>query len=113
MATNWLQVLGTTEFPLIDQGIRQQFHAKVSLLQVFKTKQHSLEFILPRKSPVDTRRQCMDGGIEEPFVSALGDRDMQEDKFGELGFRQLHREGRCFRIFGSSAHQMRASWEEC
>jgi hypothetical protein len=69
---NWLQVLGTTELPHIDQRIRQQFHAKVSLLKVFKTKQHSLECILPRKGPIDTRPQRMDGGIEEPLASALG-----------------------------------------
>jgi hypothetical protein len=67
-----LRVLGTTELPHIDQGIRQQFHAKVSLLQVFKTKQHSLEFILPRKGPIDTRPQRMDGGIEEPLAPSHG-----------------------------------------
>jgi hypothetical protein len=61
---NWLRVLGTTELPQIDQGIRQQFHAKVSLLQVFKTKQHSLEFVLPRKGPIDTFSQGMDGFVE-------------------------------------------------
>src|SRR5215510_2664408 len=69
---NWLRVLGTTELPHIDQGVGQQFHAKVSLLQVFKTKQHSLEFILPRKGPSDTCSQRMDGGIEEPLAPALG-----------------------------------------
>jgi len=41
-AVNWLRVLGTAEFPQIDQGVRHQFHAKVSLLHVFKTKNHRL-----------------------------------------------------------------------
>src|SRR5262249_33606517 len=41
--------------PHIDQGVRQQFHAEVSLLQEFKTKQQPLEFVLPRKGPIDTR----------------------------------------------------------
>jgi hypothetical protein len=34
---NWLRVLGTAELPHIDQGVRQQFHAKMSLLNMFKT----------------------------------------------------------------------------
>src|SRR5262245_48661586 len=33
---NWLRVLGSAELSQIDQGVRQQFHAKMSLLQVFK-----------------------------------------------------------------------------
>jgi hypothetical protein len=33
---NWLRVLGTAELPHIDQGVRHQFHAKMSLLKVFK-----------------------------------------------------------------------------
>jgi hypothetical protein len=54
ISINWLQVLGTTETPHIDQGVRQQFHPIVALLDVFKTKKHALEFILPRKRPSDT-----------------------------------------------------------
>jgi hypothetical protein len=69
---NWLRVLGTAELPHIDQGVRQQFHAKVSLLQVFKPKQQPLELILPRKGPIDASPQGMDGGIEEPFAPSLG-----------------------------------------
>jgi hypothetical protein len=61
---NWLRVLGTAELPHIDQGVRQQFHAKVSLLHVFKTKQQPLEFVLPRKGPIDTGSQGVDGGIK-------------------------------------------------
>jgi len=35
---NWLRVLGTAERPHLDQGVRQQFHAKMSLLHVFETR---------------------------------------------------------------------------
>jgi hypothetical protein len=61
---NWLQVLGTAELPHIDQGVRHQFHAKMSLLNALKTKEEPLEFILPRKGPVDASPQRMNGGIE-------------------------------------------------
>jgi hypothetical protein len=64
LLVNWLRVLGTTELPHIDQGIRQQFHAKMSLLPVFETQEEPLEFILPGECPIDTRPQRMDGGIE-------------------------------------------------
>ena len=43
--------------------------------------------------------------------TALGHRKVREDKFGELGFRQLHGDGRYFRVFGRGAHQVRASCE--
>jgi hypothetical protein len=33
---NWLRVLGTAELPHIDQGVRHQFHAKMSLLNTQK-----------------------------------------------------------------------------
>src|SRR5215475_7757447 len=36
---NWLRVLGTAELPHIDQGVCQQFHAKMSLLPVFETQE--------------------------------------------------------------------------
>jgi hypothetical protein len=44
--------------------------------------------------------------------TALGQREVREDKCGELGFRQLHRDGRCVRIFASCAHHRWASCEE-
>jgi hypothetical protein len=69
---NWLRVLGTAELPQIDQGVRQQFHAKMSLLHVFKPQQQPLEFVLPRKGPIDTRPQGMNSFIEEPLASSLG-----------------------------------------
>ena len=68
---NWLRVLGTTELSQIDQGVRQQFHAKVPLLPVFKTQEQPLELILPRKGPIHTGSQCMDGGIEQTLSSSL------------------------------------------
>jgi hypothetical protein len=55
LQANWLRVLGTAELPHIDQGVRHQFHAKMSLLKVFKPKEEPLEFILPRKGPIHTR----------------------------------------------------------
>jgi hypothetical protein len=61
---NWLRVLGTAELPHIDQGVRQQFHAKMSLLKVFEPQEEPLEFILPRKGSINARPQRMDGGIE-------------------------------------------------
>ena len=51
---NWLQVLGTTETPQIDQGVRHQFHPVVALLDVLETQQQPLAFVLPRKRPLDT-----------------------------------------------------------
>jgi hypothetical protein len=68
---NWLRVLGTAELPHIDQGVRQLFHAKMPLLNVFKTKQHPLEFILPRKGPIDTSSQCMDRFVEQTLSSPV------------------------------------------
>ena len=49
----WLRVLGTTEMPHIDQRIRHQFHPVVALLDVLETEQQPLEFVLPRKGPLD------------------------------------------------------------
>ena len=69
---NWLQVLGTAELTQINQCVRHQLHAIVSLLDVFKTQQQPLELIFPRKGPFDTHPQRMDGFIEEAFASALG-----------------------------------------
>ena len=41
---NWLRVLGTAELPHIDQGVRQQFHAKVSVLNMGYTLEASPQF---------------------------------------------------------------------
>jgi hypothetical protein len=68
---NWLRVLGTAELPHIDQGVCQQFQAKMPLLNVFKTKKHALEFILPRKCPIDTGSQGMNRFVEQPLSSPL------------------------------------------
>jgi hypothetical protein len=64
MGMNWLRVLGTAKPPQIDQGVRHQFHAKMSLLNTLKTKKQPLEFVLPRKGPVDTCPQGMNSCIE-------------------------------------------------
>ncbi len=69
---NWLRVLGTAELPHIDQGVRQHFHANMSLLHVFKTQEEPLECIFPRKGPIDTSPQGMDSFVEEPLPSSLG-----------------------------------------
>src|SRR4029450_4317550 len=68
---NWLRVLGTAELPHIDQGVRQQFHAKMSLLNMFKTQEESLELVLPRKSPLHTSSHGMDRFIEQTLSSPL------------------------------------------
>ena len=44
---NWLQVLGTTETPHIDQGVRHQLHPIVALLDVLETEEQPLAFVLP------------------------------------------------------------------
>jgi hypothetical protein len=49
----WLQVLGTTETPHIDQGVRHKFHPVVALLDVLETEEQPLEFVLPCKRPLD------------------------------------------------------------
>jgi hypothetical protein len=71
LGRNWLRVLGTAELPHIDQGVRQQFHAKMSLLNMFKTQEEPLELIFPGKGPIDLRPQRMDGGIEQTLSCAL------------------------------------------
>jgi hypothetical protein len=38
---------------------------------MFKTQEEPLELIFPRKGPIDTRPQGMDGGIEEPLPPSL------------------------------------------
>jgi hypothetical protein len=68
---NWLRVLGTAELSHIDHGVRQQFHGKMSLLQVFKTKEQPLELVLPRKGPIHTGSQGMDGFVEQTLSSSL------------------------------------------
>src|SRR5688572_8795051 len=68
---NWLRVLGTAKPPHIDQGVRQQFQAKMSLLNMFKTQEESLELILPRKCPIHTSSQGVDRFIEQTLSSPL------------------------------------------
>jgi hypothetical protein len=58
-----LRVSGTAELPHLDQGVRQSFHAKVSLLHVFNTKKQPIERILPRKGPIDASPQGMESDV--------------------------------------------------
>ena len=67
-----MQVLGTAERSQVDQGIRHQLHAVVPLLDVFKSEQQPFKLIFPRKGPLDTHAQRMDGFVEEPFASTFG-----------------------------------------
>ena len=39
MGINWLQVLGTTETPQIDQSVRHQFHSVMALLDMLETEE--------------------------------------------------------------------------
>jgi hypothetical protein len=68
---NWLRVLGTAELSQIDQGVRHQFHAKMSLLHVFKPEQQPLEFVLPRKGSIHTSSPGLDDFIEQTLSPAL------------------------------------------
>jgi hypothetical protein len=60
---NWLRVLGTAELPHIAQGVRQSFHANVSLLHGFKPKNQPIERILPRQGPIDASPQGMESDV--------------------------------------------------
>ena len=42
------------------------------LLNAFTSEEQSGELIFPRKRPLDTPPQRMDGGVESPLTSALG-----------------------------------------
>src|SRR5499426_3287280 len=72
MRSNWLRVSDTAERSQVDQRIGHQFHAIVPLLDAFKAEQQPLELIFPRKGPLDTHPQGMDGGVEQPLAPALG-----------------------------------------
>ena len=67
-----MRVLATAERSQVDQRICQQLHPLVPLLDAFKSEQQPLEFVLPRKGPLDTHPQGMDGGVEQPLPPALG-----------------------------------------
>ena len=69
---NWLRVLGPAELAQIDQCVCQQLHPIMPPLDTFKSEQQSFELIFPRKGPLDTHPQRMDGGVEQPLPPALG-----------------------------------------
>jgi hypothetical protein len=58
--------------PQINQGVGHQFHPVVALLDVLETEEQPFEFVLPRKRPLDSIPQRMDGGIEQSLAPALG-----------------------------------------
>jgi hypothetical protein len=70
--SNWLRVLGIAERSQVDQRIRQQLHPIVPLLDTFKTSQQPLEFVLPRKGPLDSHASRLASGVEESLAPALG-----------------------------------------
>ena len=69
---NWLQVLGTTETPHIDQGVRHQFHPVVALLDVLETEPQPFDFVRPRKRPFDALPSRLHHGVDPPLAPALG-----------------------------------------
>ena len=72
LPNNWLQVLGTTETPQIDQGVGHQFHPVVALLEVLETEEQPREFVRPRKRPLDALPYGMDRSVEQPLAPTLG-----------------------------------------
>jgi hypothetical protein len=72
MLNNWLRVLDTAEGSQVDQRVCHHLHPIVPLLNALKPQEEPLERVFPRKRPLDTHPQGMDGGVEEAFASALG-----------------------------------------
>jgi hypothetical protein len=68
----WLQVLGAAECSQIHQRVRHQLHAIVPLLDAFKSQKQPFELIFPRKGPLDTHSQSVDGFVEEPLAPTFG-----------------------------------------
>src|SRR6266446_378437 len=69
---NWLQVLGTTKTPQIEQGVRHPLHPVVALLDVREPEEQPLACVLPRKGPLDALPSGMDGLVEQALAPALG-----------------------------------------
>jgi hypothetical protein len=59
-----------------------------SLLHVFKTKEQPLELVLPRKCPIHTGSQGMDGVVEQTLSSSLR----------VLSITRILFNGRCFTV---------------
>jgi hypothetical protein len=53
LSVNWLRVSDTAERSQVNQRICHQLYPKMSLLNMLKPQEESLEFILPRKGPLD------------------------------------------------------------
>src|SRR5262245_20953511 len=69
---NWLQVLGTAERSQVNQGVCDQLHAIVSLLNACKSQKQPFAVIFPCEGPLNTHSQRMDGFMEEACASTLG-----------------------------------------
>src|SRR5262245_23271546 len=68
---------------------------------------------LPRHAGIKDPQDEVEKAMIAEFVrwAPFRSREMWEDKFGELGFRQLHGNWRYCRIFSRSAPHVRASCE--
>src|SRR5205823_977819 len=53
LSVNWLRVLDTAKRSQVDHRVCHQLHAIMPLLDTFKAEQQPLEFVLPRKGPLD------------------------------------------------------------
>src|SRR5215510_303022 len=68
--------------------------------------------------PLHPRIEHPEDEVKGPVIAqfalwtALGHREVRQDKCLELGFRELDRNRRRCRLWGCYAHQARASWEE-
>ena len=56
----------------MDPGVRHHFHPVVALLDVFETEEQPLEFVLPRKRPLDSLPSRLNRFIEQLLAPALG-----------------------------------------
>jgi len=69
---------------------------------------------LPLHAGVEDPQDEIEDAIIAQFAlgTALGHREVRQDKCLELGFRELDRNRRRCRLWCSSAHQAMASWKE-
>jgi hypothetical protein len=111
-AFNWLRVLGPTERSQVDHRVCYHLYAIMPLLDTFKSEPPPLEFVLPRKGPLDPHASRGDGGVEQPLPSALGQREVRQDKCLELWFSELDRNRRRCRLWGNSTQHAMALWEK-
>ena len=68
----WLRVLRYAKAPQIDKRVGHELHAIVPTLMVLEAQQHPLQFVLPRKRPLDAVPSRRDRDIEHPLAPTLG-----------------------------------------